>query len=85
MTDGVPDNSGIPLEFLYGLDSTDEGSIGLNLLPMVISKDGDGGEGLVAMAAQFRLLRTCEHHMNMSLESIDALLGKQYLTPALLV
>ena len=85
MTDGAPQGVGIPLDFLYGLDSTDEGSIVLNVLPMVVAARTGGmtkgggtksKEGLVGMAALFRLLRKCEKQLNGNLEVIDALLGK---------
>ncbi len=87
MTDSIPQAGrvGVAMDFLYGLDTTEEGSVALNLLPMVLaakttSEGGGGGgrasgEGLVAMAAKFHLLRTCEQQLNGNLEGIDALLG----------
>ena len=85
MTDGIPEGLGIPVEYTHGLDSTDEGSIALNLLPLVIasrrSQEGGvvKGEGLIDMAARFHLLRKCEQQLNGSLEGIDALLGRNVL------
>lgn len=76
VTDGIPEGLGIPAEFRYGLDSTEEGSIALNLLPMIVASKTDPEGGVVAMAAKFHLLRTCEKQLNGNLEGIDALLGK---------
>ena len=80
--DDLP-QGGVAMDYLYGLDSTEEGSIALNLLPMILaaktSSEGGGvagGEGLVGMAARFCLLRTCEQQLNGNLEGIDALLGE---------
>lgn len=75
VTDGVPEGMGVPAEFRYGLDSTEEGSIALNLLPMIVASKTDPEGGVVAMAAKFYLLRTCEKQLNGNLEGIDALLG----------
>lgn len=87
VTDGVPEGvSTVPMEFLYGLDPTDEGSIALNLLPMIVDPKARSGGGVVGetklleMAAKFHLLRTCEQQLNSSLEGIDALLGKEIMT-----
>ncbi len=37
-TDSASEDHGLPVELAYGLDSTDEGSVALNLLPMVMSQ-----------------------------------------------
>ena len=84
MADGAPQVGGVSMEYLYSLDTVDEGSIALNLFPMVVEaraggkgeKGGDKKEGLVGMASQFHLLRKCELQMNGNLDGIDALLGK---------
>lgn len=92
ITDGIPQGAGVSMEYLYGLDTTDEGSIGLNLFPMIVearTNVGRGGaegaasaaadkkeERLVGMASMFRLLRKCELQINGNLDGIDALLGK---------
>jgi len=81
MADGVSERGGVSTEYLYGLDSTDEGSIALNVFPMVVDSRSNGEgrekrEGLVGMASLFGLLRRCEVQMNGSLDGIDALLGK---------
>lgn len=91
VADGVPVGAAVPMEFLYGLDVTDdEGTIALNLLPMVVASniqpggggggggcvaETDSGGGLLGMAARFHLLRTCEQQLRGTLEGIDALLG----------
>lgn len=84
---GVPQEVGLPMGFCYGLDEdvSDDGSIALNLLPMVLASKSSpeggaaNGDGLIGMAARFHLLRTCEQQLNGNLEGIDALLGKQEL------
>lgn len=74
------------MNLLYGLDAEEEGSIALNLLPLVMGVGGSGegvkGEGVRGMAARFHLLRVCEQAVNKSLEGIDALLG-EYSLPGL--
>lgn len=83
-SEGAPDETcGVSVDLLYGLDDTEEGSIALNLLPMVVhsrvnpdSSLVTKGEGLFGMAAQFHLLRICEQQLNNNLEAVDALLGK---------
>lgn len=66
-------SSSLPLEIAFGLDSTEEGSIALNLLPLL---EGGKAAQLCPMAAQFRLLRVCEQQLHANLESVDALLGE---------
>ena len=63
------------MELLYGLDTVEEGSIALNLLPLV---SGGGCEGVRGLAARFHLLRVCEATVNQNLEGIDALLGQSH-------
>ena len=79
-TDPLPSDAGLPLKLLYGLDAEEEGSIAINLLPLVmgVGEAGEGvkGEGVRAMAARFHLLRVCEQAINQNLEGIDALLGE---------
>lgn len=82
VTDGVPGEVGVPAEFRYGLDSTEEGSIALNLLPMVVASKTNPEGGVVGMAAKFHLLRTCEKQLNGNLEGVDALLGIVHFPPA---
>ena len=83
VAEGVPRDTPVSMEFLYGLDCTEEGSIALNLLPMIMAKPEEGGVAgetkLLEMAAKFHLLRTCEQRLNNSLEGIDALLGIGYM------
>ena len=81
IADGVPQKGGVSMDYLYSLDTTDEGSIALSLFPMVVDDrtSGEGREkkeGLVGMASLFRLLRMCEVQLNGNLDGIDALLGK---------
>ena len=55
VTEGIPEGLGFPMEFRFGLDSTEEGSIALNLLPMVVAAKTDPEGGVVGMAAKFHL------------------------------
>ena len=77
--DPLPTDLGLPLEFALGLDSSEEGSIAVNLFPLVVQQDEktqERGAALKGMAAQFHLLRVCEQALNGSLEGVDALLGE---------
>ena len=78
VSDPLPTDLGLPTELAEGLDSSEEGSIAVNLLPLAV-KVGEGtrerGSGLRPMAAQFRLLRVCEQTLRDSLDGVDALLG----------
>ena len=79
VTEPLPTDLGLPLEFALGLDGPEEGSIAINLLPLAVTQGGRAGErgaGLRSLAAQFRLLRTCEYRLNGALEGVDALLGE---------
>ena len=79
ITDPLPTDLGLPLGFSFGLDSTEEGSIVVNVFPLAVRQSQKGqerGAVLRAMAAQFRLLRICEQTLNSSLEAVDALLGR---------
>ena len=79
ITDPLPTDTDLPLEFVYGLDSSEEGSIALNLFPLVVeqsSRTQERGAALRSLCAQFRLLRICEHTLNGVLEGVDALLGE---------
>ena len=85
-TDPLPNIPGIPLEFSHGLDDTEEGTIALNLVPMLFSSP----ERVRAMAAHFHLLCMCVMAQNNTLEEIDALLGEyiccvpfRYLDPGI--
>ena len=71
ITDPLPDIPGIPLDFCHGLDNSEEGTIALNLLPMVVSST----ERVRAMAAHFHLLCVLVMAQNGNLEDVDALLG----------
>ena len=71
MSDPLPSLPGIPLEFSHGLDNTEEGTIALNLLPMVATSP----EKLRAMAAHFHLLCVLVMALHNNLEEVDALLG----------
>lgn len=71
ITDPLPEISGLPLEFSHGLDDSDEGTIALNLLPMVVNST----DRLRAMAAHFHLLCVLVMAQNGNLEEVDALLG----------
>ena len=70
-SDSLPDIRGISLECAHGLDNPDEGTIALNILPMVVSSH----ERLRAMAAHFHLLCVIVMAQNNTLEEVDALLG----------
>ena len=77
-TDPLPTDVGLPLELAYGLDTEEEASIALNLMPNVVQpgeKGQENGAGLRGMVAQFRLMRMCEQMLSGNLEGIDALLG----------
>lgn len=83
--DGLPEDLSVPVEFLYALDDMEEGSIALNLLPMLLASSREergggrrrsGGDDLAKMAAQFHLIRMCEQKLNGNLEAVDALLGQ---------
>ena len=79
ITDPLPTDTDLPLEFVYGLDSSEEGSIALNLFPLVVeqsSRTQERGAALRSLCAQFRLLHICEHTLNGVLEGVDALLGE---------
>ena len=79
VTDEVPTDLELPLELVYGLDTSEEGSIAVNLFPMAVQQDDktqERGGVLRRMASQFHLLRVCEQALNGSLEGVDALLGE---------
>ena len=79
VSDPLPTDLGLPVELAHGLDSTEEGSIAVNLFPLAWRQDEkmqEKGSVLRGMAAQFRLLRVCEQILNGSLEGVDALLGQ---------
>ena len=70
---------GLPLELAYSLDTEEEASIALNLMPNVVQpgeKGQEKGASLRGMVAQFRLMRVCEQTLSGNLEGIDALLGQ---------
>ncbi len=71
ISDPLPTLPGIPLEFSHGLDNTEEGTIAVNLLPLVVSSP----ERLRAMAAHFHLLCVLTMTQHNNLEEVDALLG----------
>lgn len=71
ISDPLPNLPGIPLEFSHGLDNTEEGTIALNLFPMVAASS----ERLRAMAAHFHLLCVLVMAQHNNLEEVDALLG----------
>ena len=71
ISDPLPSLPGLPLEFSYGLDNTEEGTIALNLFPMVAASP----ERLRAMAAHFHLLCVLTMTQHNNLEEVDALLG----------
>jgi len=56
----------------YGLDSSDEESIALNLWPLLMNGEG---EVVRPLAARFHLLCQCEQALHGNLGEIDALLG----------
>ncbi|RMX53291.1 hypothetical protein pdam_00015249, partial [Pocillopora damicornis] len=76
---------GVPMELSYALDEAEEGSIAVNMLPLLLasrngakSKDkiDSGPASLICLAPHFRLLRVCEESQHKGdLEGIDALLG----------
>ncbi|XP_031562635.1 Fanconi anemia group D2 protein-like [Actinia tenebrosa] len=82
----------LPIEFVYGLDEAEEGSIALNILPLLLTAaaatskpqsvlDKPPVASLVCLAPHFRLLRICEQSQhNGDLEGIDALLGCPLIT-----
>lgn len=77
--DPLPTDLGLPLECALGLDSSEEGSIAIDLFPLVVQPDEktqERGAVLRGMAAQFHLLRVSEQALNGSLEGVDALLGE---------
>ena len=80
VTDSLQTDLGLPLEFAYSLDSPEEGSIAVNLFPLVMKQDEkstqERGSVLRGLSAQFRFLRICEQTVNGSLEGVDALLGQ---------
>ena len=85
-SDPLPTDLELPLECARGLDSTEEGSIAVNLFPLAVKQDEktqERGGALRAMASQFSLLRVCEQALNGSLEGVDALLGKRTREPFL--
>ena len=87
-TDLLPTDVGLPLELAYGLDTEEEASIALNLMPNVVQpgeKGQENGAGLRGMVAQFRLMRMCEQILSGNLEGIDALLGGYTNTQQVLV
>jgi Fanconi anemia group D2 protein len=78
VSDPLPPDLGLPLELSHGLDSSEEGSITVNIFPLAARRDErtqERGSALRGMAAQFRLLRVCEQTLTGSLEGVDALLG----------
>jgi Fanconi anemia group D2 protein len=78
VSDPLPSDLGLPVELAHGLDSSEEGSIAVNMFPLATRQDKrsqERGSCLRGMAAQFRLLRVCERILNGSLEGVDALLG----------
>ena len=79
VSEALPSDLGLPVELAEGLDSSEEGSIAVNIFPLAVrsrEKTQERGGVLRAMAAQFRLLRICEQTLNGSLEGVDALLGE---------
>lgn len=81
-TDLLPTDLGLPLELAFGLDSSEEGSIAVNLFPLAVKQDEktqERGAVLRGMASQFHLLRICEQTLNGSLEGVDALLGEHII------
>lgn len=75
----------VPLELLYALDESEEGSIAVNLLPLLLASRNSTNNNekadrapvsLICLAPHFRLLRACEESQHKgNLEGIDALLG----------
>ncbi|XP_015761600.1 PREDICTED: Fanconi anemia group D2 protein homolog, partial [Acropora digitifera] len=75
----------VPLELCYALDESEEGSIAVNLLPLLLAarnsatnknKTDRSTISLICLAPHFRLLRVCEESQRKGdLEGIDALLG----------
>ncbi|XP_044183012.1 Fanconi anemia group D2 protein-like isoform X2 [Acropora millepora] len=75
----------VPLELCYALDESEEGSIAVNLLPLLLAarnsatnknKTDRSAVSLICLAPHFRLLRVCEESQRKGdLEGIDALLG----------
>ncbi|XP_048586773.1 Fanconi anemia group D2 protein isoform X2 [Nematostella vectensis] len=72
----------LPIDFLYGLDEVEEGSIAVNILPLLLASNSKQAQtdtalsSLDCLAPHFRLLRTCEQSQHKGdLEGIDALLG----------
>ena len=82
VSDPLPTDLGVPVELAHGLDSSEDGSIAVNLYPLTTRQENEKtkerGSILRGMAAQFRLLRVCEHTLNGSLEGVDALLGHSF-------
>ena len=79
ITDPLPMDLGVPLEFAFGLDTSEEGSIAVNLFPLAVQqskKTQERGAVLRGMASQFHLLRISEQMLSGSLEGVDALLGE---------
>ncbi|XP_022805734.1 Fanconi anemia group D2 protein-like [Stylophora pistillata] len=76
---------GVPMELSYALDEAEEGSIAVNILPLLLaSRKGATSKekldsvpaSLICLAPHFRLLRVCEESQHKGdLEGIDALLG----------
>lgn len=76
---------GVPMELSYALDEAEEGSIAVNMLPLLLAsrngakskdKTDSGPASLICLAPHFRLLRVCEESQHKGdLEGIDALLG----------
>ena len=83
VSDPLPSDLGLAVELAHGLDSSEEDSIAVNMFPLTTRQDErsrERGSCLRGMAAQFRLLRVCEHILNGSLEGVDALLGSSSLS-----
>jgi len=75
----------VPVELSYALDESEEGSIAVNLLPLLLASRNNASSkekidnppvSLICLAPHFRLLRVCEESQHKGdLEGIDALLG----------
>ncbi|KAL9960552.1 hypothetical protein ACROYT_G034027 [Oculina patagonica] len=81
----VARSDGLPVELSYPLDESEEGSIAVNVLPLLLAsrnsatskeKSDSATVSLICLAPHFRLLRVCEESQHKGdLEGIDALLG----------
>lgn len=75
----------MPVSLLYRLDDTDEDSIAINILPLVVQKcrrnaalsayTNSALSDPQCISPSVRLLRVCEEQQHGTLENIDALLG----------